>query len=151
MRIDTKIAKGPVSCAVVLATLLSVSAGQATAQSRAPNEEELHSMYCVEVLRAQITLQEHMISALSEAAGVTPSQSRQQWIDTSAELFRQLEKLQGALYRLQGYMLPRIPAIDSSALAAAVRQANAELPASWSNEALLRQMNACENPTWVAR
>jgi len=72
-------------------------------------------------------------------------------VSTSAELSRQLEKLQGALYRLQAYMLPRIPAIDSSALAAAVRQADAELPASWSNEALLRQMNACENPTWVAR
>jgi len=104
MRINTKAASWQVSCAIVLATLLSVSAGQATAQSRVPNEEELHSMCCVGVLRTQITLQEHMI-----------------------------------------------PAIDSSALAAAVRQANAELPASWSNEALLRQMNACENPTWVAR
>jgi hypothetical protein len=143
MRMDTtrKAAKWPASCAVVLAALLSVSAGQARGQSRVPNEEELHSMYCVEVLRTQIALQQHMISTLSEAAGVAPSQSRQQWLDTSAELFGQLEKLQGALYRLQAYMLPRIAAIDAAALAAAVRQASAEVP--------LTEVSACENPSWV--
>lgn len=135
----------------MLASILSVAAGEASAQSRAPSEDEVHSMYCVEVLRTQITLQRHMISELSEAAGVTPSLSRQEWIDTSAELLQRLEKLEGALYRLQVYMLPRIPALDPAALAAAVRRANAEVPESWSNEALLTQVSTCENPTWTAR
>ena len=57
--------------------------------------------------------------------------SRQQWIDTSAELPQHLEKLESALARLQGYMLPRIRSIDP-------------VPA------LLTQVNAWENPTWVA-
>lgn len=106
-------------------------------------------MYCVEVLRTQITLQHHMISELSEAAGAAPSQSRQQWIDTSAQLLERLANLEAALYRLQVYMLPRIPAIDAAALASAVRQASSDVPESWNNEALLTRVSACENPTWV--
>ncbi len=121
----------------------------ATAQPRAPSDDELHSMYCVEVLRAEITLQQHMISASSEAAGVAQPQLREQWIDTSAELLRRLAKLEGALYRLQVYMLPRIPAIDSLALASAIRQANADVQESWTNNALLSRVEACENPTWL--
>ena len=75
---------------------------------------------------------------------------RAQWIDTSAELLRRLAKLEGALYRLQAYMLPRIPVIDPLALASAIRQANADVRESWSNDALLGRVSACENPTWLA-
>jgi hypothetical protein len=132
------------------AVLLSALAGNATAQPRAPGNDELHSMYCVEVLRTEITLQRHLISASSEAAGVAPSESREQWIDTSAELLRGLARLEGALYRLQVYMLPRIATIDSFALASAIRQANADVQESWSNDALLSRVTACENPTWLA-
>lgn len=99
-------------------------------------------MYCVEVLRAEITLQHHMISASSNAAGVAPPQLREQWIDTSAELLQRLARLEGAMYRLQLYMLPRVPAIDSIALASAIRQANADGPPS-------RDISDCENPTWL--
>lgn len=46
-------------------------------------------MYCVEVIRAEIDLQQHMISASVDAAGrATTPELRQQWIDTSAELNR---------------------------------------------------------------
>lgn len=83
-------------------------------------------MYCVEVLRAQITLQQHMIAASSQAAGMAEPQARAQWIDTSAELLQQLAKLEGALHRLQLYMLPRIPALDARALATAIRQGSAD-------------------------
>lgn len=128
---------------------LPVFPDNATAQ-QAPSEEELHSIYCVEVLRTEVTLQQHMISASSEAAGMAQPELRAQWIDTSAELLRRLAKLEGALYRLQAYMLPRIPVIDPLALAAAIRQANADVRESWSNEALLGRVSACENPSWLA-
>jgi hypothetical protein len=108
-------------------------------------------MYCVEVLRAEITLQHHLISASSEAAGVAQPEMRKQWIDTSAELLQRLASLEGTLHRLQVYMLPRIAAIDSLALASAIRQANADVPESWSNDALLGRVTACENPTWLPR
>jgi hypothetical protein len=142
-------AKG--KCAAA-AGLLSVSAFNVTASAQPqapPNDEELHSMYCVEVLRTEITLQQHMISASSEAAGVTQPESRRQWIDTSAELLKRLATLEGALYRLQVYMLPRIPALDPHALAAAIRRANADVQQSWSNEAPLTGVRDCENPTWL--
>jgi hypothetical protein len=132
------------------AVLLSALIGNATAQPRAPGDAELHSMYCVEVLRTEITLQRHLISASSEAAGVAPSELREQWIDTSAELLQGLARLEGALHRLQVYMLPRIATIDSFALASAIRQANADVQESWSNDALLSRVTACENPTWLA-
>ena len=136
-------------CGVVLLCVLCALTCNATAQPRAPSDDELHSMYCAEVLRTEITLQHHMISASSEAAGVGQRELREQRIDTSAELLRGLAKLEGALYRLQLYMLPRIPAIDSLALASAIRQANADVQESRSSDAPLSRMRACESPTWL--
>ncbi len=133
----------------VLLSALSALTGTATAQPRAPGDDELHSMYCVEVLRTEITLQQHLISASSEAAGLAAPELRQHWIDTSAELLQRLARLEGVQYRLQVYMLPRIPTIDSFALASEIRQANADVQESWSNDALLARVTACENPTWL--
>ena len=130
------------------ALLCGTFTGNATAQQRAPTEDELHSIYCVEVLRAQITLQHHMISASSEAAGLSQPQLRGQWIATSEELLRRLAKLESALYRLQVYMLPRVPAIDSLVLASAIRHANVDAQ-SWSDTAVLNRESACENPSWL--
>jgi hypothetical protein len=144
-------ARAPAGCAAVLVSALSAFTGNAMAQFRAPSGDELNSMYCVEVLRTEITLQHHMISASSEAAGLAQPESREQWIDTSAELLQQLTKLEHALYLLQVYLLPRIPAIDSFALAATIRQAHAELQESPSNDALLTRMRTCEDPTWLPR
>lgn len=136
-------------CRAALLSALPAFACNATAQPRPPSDAELHSIYCVEVLRAEINLQHHMISASSEAAGMAQPESRAQWLETSSELLQRLAKLQGALYRLQLYMLPRIPAIDSLALASAIRQANADVEESWSKDALLTRVTACEHLTWL--
>jgi hypothetical protein len=143
------VARWLVGCGAGLLSALSAFTGSATPQPRVPSADELHSMYCVEVLRTEITLQHHMISELSEAAGVAQPELREQWIDTSAELLQRLAQLEGALYRLQIYMLPRIPTIDSLALASAIRQANADVQESWNNDALLLRVAQCENPTWL--
>jgi hypothetical protein len=145
-------AKGKCSAGAeaVLLSALSVFTGAATAQAPAPpSDAELRSVYCVEVLRTEITLQQHMISASSEAAGMAQPQLRAQWIDTSAELLKRLAKLEGALYRLQVYLLPRIAAIDPLALAAAIRRANADVEESAGNDAQLTRVSACENPAWL--
>jgi len=145
-------ATGKCSARAGAALLSAVSAFTATATAQPevpPSDEELHSMYCVEVLRTEITLQQHLISASSEAAGMAQPELRAQWIDTSAELLKRLAKLEGALYRLQAYMLPRIPAVDPLALAAAIRRANADVEESSGNDAQLTRVSACENPTWL--
>ena len=160
----------------VLLSALSVSTAVA-AQSQAPSGDELRSMYCVEVLRAEIDLQHHLISASDAAAAsaITPA-LRQQWIDTSSELLQGLAKLEVARYRLQAYMLPRIPALDSSALATAMREGASDFhesrviadncaaecnPGQTSNQqpsacgascgdkALLSRVSACDKPTWL--
>ena len=143
--------RAPVACAAVLVSALSAFTGNARAQARAPSADELQSTYCAEVLRTEITLQHHLISASSEAAGVAQPESRERWIDTSAELLQQLTKLERALYRVQVYMLPRIPTIDSLALAATIRQAQADVQEPWSNDALFARIRTCENPTWLPR
>jgi hypothetical protein len=114
----------------VLSTLSVFGTGVA-AQQPVPGADEMHSMYCVEVIRAEIDLQHHMISASDDAAGnaVTP-QLRQQWIDTSSELLQGLARLELLRYRLQSYMLPRMQALDAFALAAAIRQGDADFEAS---------------------
>jgi hypothetical protein len=160
----------------LLLSVLSVSTGVA-AQQQAPSGDELRSMYCVEVLRAEIDLQRHAISASDAAAAsaITP-ELRQQWIDTSAELLQGLAKLEVVRYRLQAYMLPRIRALDSSALATAMRQGDSDFQdsrviadrcaaecnpgqtsnqqpvlcgASCGDKALLSRINACDKPTWL--
>jgi|SRR5215472_2510920 len=137
-------------CGAVLLAGLSILPGRATAQ-QAPGEQELRSIYCAEVLRTEITVQQHMISASSEAAGVGEPALREQWIETSAELLQRLTKLQRALHRLQAYMLPRIPALDAYPLASAIRQANADVQDSSANDALLSRVRDCENPTWLGQ
>lgn len=140
--------KAGLGCGAVLLAGLCVFPGRVMAQ-QAPSEQELRSMYCVEVLRTEITLQQHMISASSEAAGVSEPGLREQWIETSAELLQRLAKLERALHRLQIYMLPRIPGVDSYPLASAIRQANADVQDSSGNE--LSRVRDCENPSWLGQ
>jgi hypothetical protein len=125
-------------------------AGGAVAQQKAPSADELRSMYCVEVIRAQIGLQRHLISASDAAvSSATTPELRQQWIDTSSELLQGLAKLEVVRYRLQAYMLPRIPALDSSALAAAVRQGDADFQESTAGADPCVECSACETPSWL--
>jgi len=165
------------ACGALVCLALSTPGALAAAPPRAPNESELRSMYCVSVVREEIGLQGHMITSSSEAAAsaVTPEQ-RQQWLDTSVELLQGLQRLQDVLGRLQAYMLPRIPALDSLALGAAIRKGAADfqdartmadrcaiqcdaahtpseqLPscnAGCSDNALLARVSACDSPTWL--
>ena len=162
-------------CAVLLLSALSVATAVA-AQQQPPSNDELRSMYCVEVIRAEIDLQHHLISASDAAAAsaITP-ELRQQWIDTSVELLQGLAKLEVVRYRLQVYMLPRIPALDSFALATAMRQGNADLEESRAvadrcavecppqaaaqqppvcsiacgDKTTLSRISACDKPAWL--
>jgi len=127
---------------LLLGVLAALTTGVA-AQPHAPSKEELRSMYCVEVIRAEIDLQQHMISASVDAAGrATTPELRQQWIDTSAELIEGLARLEGVLYRFQAHMLPRIQELDSFALAEAIRQGDTDSTVDRAGE--------CENPTWLS-
>lgn len=135
------------NCGGLILLALCGFSGNAAAQGRPPSGEELHSMYCVETLRAEITLQNHLISASSEAAGTAEAAQRAQWLDTSAELLQRLEKLQGSLRRLQAYMLPRISSIDALALASVIRQASSLQSAD--ADSLLSHVRDCEDPVWL--
>src|SRR5215469_8438068 len=153
-------------CRALLLSALSAATGVATAQQHPPSGDELRSMYCIEVIRAQIDLQRHSISASDTAAAsaITPA-LRQQWIDTSAELLQGLAKLEAVRYKLQAYMLPRIPALDPSALATALRQGAADFQESKAVAAMdqqpsmcsaacgdktpLSRVSACASPTWL--
>jgi len=163
------------ACGALLLSTLSIS-GNVVAQ-QAPSGDELRSMYCVEVIRAEIGLQHHLISAVDAAVNSAPTPAlRQQWIDTNAELLQGLERLEVVRYRLQTYMLPRIPTLDSLQLAAAMRQGDADFQesrsvanqcavecneprvnsqqslvcsTSCSDKATLNRVSACEKPTWL--
>jgi hypothetical protein len=156
----------------------SVSAATAVpGQPHAPSADELRSMYCVEVIRAEIDLQHHLISAAdSAAAGAATPALRQQWIDTSAELLQGLASLELVRYRLQTYMLPRIPVLEPLALASAVRQGATDFEesravadrcavecnpqqnpnaqplacsASCGSDSALGRISACYKPAWL--
>ena len=129
-----------------LLLLPALSASTEVAAQQAPSKDELRAVYCVEVLRAEIALQRHLISASDAAAiSATVPALRQQWIDTSAELLQGLANLEVVRYRLQAYMLPRIPALDTFALAAAMRQGDTDFQGSRT----VGDQSACEKPTWL--
>lgn len=153
----------------VLAAVCAFTTG-AAAQPPAAGAEDMRSMYCVEVIRAQIGLQHHLISASDEAANsATTPTLRQQWIDTTSELLQGLAKLEELRYRLQAYMLPRMQALDSLALATAIREGEADFEASRAladrcatecstpqacsascgDTSALSRLSACQNPTWL--
>ena len=172
--------KGSAAAALLLSFLPAFGNGVAAQQQQTPSDDELRCMYCIEVIRAEIDLQHHMISAADEAAGSSREAPamREQWIKTSAELLEGLANLEGVLFRLQAYMLPRIPALDSLALASAIRQGDADFQesklvanrcavecdaahasnespqacsASCGNNSLLTRVSACQSPTWLPR
>jgi hypothetical protein len=175
----TRRVNGSARSALLLSFLSAIGTGVAAQQQQAPSDDELRCMYCIEVIRAEIDLQHHMISAADEAAGSAEVPAmREQWIKTSAELLQGLANLEGVLYRLQSYMLPRIPALDSLALASAIREGDADFQesqlvanrcavecdaphvtnessqacsASCGNDALLTRVTACQSPTWLPR
>ena len=134
-------------------------------------------MYCVSVIRAEISLQQHMISAADEAASnASTAEARQRWNATSAELRTALTRLESVLGRIQAYMLPRIGALDTYALRTALRQGDEEFEqsrtmadrcavacstqrvadnevqacsAGCNDNALLSRVSACDNPSWL--
>jgi hypothetical protein len=147
--------KHPARAALLLSALSLTTA--IAAQQQQPSDDELHSMYCVEVIRAEIDLQHHLISASDAAAAsaITPA-LRQQWIDTSVELNQGLARLEIVRYRLQVYMLPKIPALDSYALATAMRQGDADFQESRAAAdrcavecSPLNRVSVCDKPTWL--
>src|SRR5262249_59909710 len=98
-----------------------------------------------------------------------------QWIDNTSELLQGLVKLETLRYRLQAYMLPKMHALDSFALASAIREGDADFEASRAladrcaaecstpqvpngpqscsascgETSPLARMSACRNPTWL--
>ena len=152
--------KQPACGAWVLLAALSAFATDVAGQPPAASADEMRSIYCVEVLRAEIDLQHHLIAASDEAANsATTPALRQQWIDTSSELLQGLARLELLRYRLQAYMLSRMHALDSFALAAAIREGEADFEASRAvvqtcsascgDSSALTRMSACQNPTWL--
>ena len=163
------------ACGLLLWCALSALTTNAWAQ-QPPSENELRSIYCVEVVRAEIGLQHGLISASDEAASTATTPAlRQQWIDTTAELLQGLAKLEGVLNRLQSYMLPRMHTLDAYALATAIRQGDTDVEesraiadrcatvcnvlhamderqacsASCSDNVLLTRVSACLHPSWL--
>ena len=160
---------------VALALSLVSTSTAVIAQQQPPSGDELRSMYCIEVLRAEIGLQRHLISAADTAAGSAGTlEQRQQWIDTSVELLQGLERLEFVRYRLQTYMLPRIPALDAFSLAEAMRRGYADFQASRAvadqcaiecsaphtqqplvcstscgDKTTLDRVTACDKPAWL--
>ena len=158
-----------------LPLFLVSNSAEVAAQQQPPSGDELRSMYCIEVLRAEIGLQRHLISAADTAAGgASTVAQRQEWIDTSVELLQGLERLEFVRYRLQSYMLPRIPALDAFSLADAMRRGDADFQASRAvadqcaiecsaprteqplvcttacgDKTTLERVTACDRPAWL--
>ena len=82
-----------------------------------------------------------------------------------------MAKLEEVLYRLQVHVLPRIRELDSTAVASAIRDGEADFEesrlqadrcatgcdalhpncdAACNDNALLGRISACENPVWLA-
>lgn len=162
--------------ALLPASVLPVSAIAQVVQLQAPNENELHSAYCVSLLKLQIQFFQNGLTQAEASAKnpTTPSTPGLQELTAKArtEMRENLAKLGAARDRLQAYLLPKMMKLDSAALALAMKRGEADWQAfrvmgdrcgatcspakqssaCWSScvdTALIDRIRACASPTWL--
>lgn len=153
--------------AVALTALLFGSAASAQ-QERAPTDNELHTAYCIPVVKWGIEADQQLLSQ-EQHAGVDTTASQQD-----------LNALQTVMKRLQAYLLPRWMSLDTLAIVGAMNRGKADMkeletagdrcfrqcgstldsasttPAQAAcvstcanNDPLIARTRACRNPTWL--
>jgi hypothetical protein len=162
-------------CALLGALALACVAG---AQA-VPTDNELRSAYCLGVLRAEIgTLQNALAQAESsgKSAPPPPAEVQEYAAKFQADSRERLAGLQTAYNRLMAYMMPKLSALDSSALMGATSRAHADwqefmeqpnrciakcdpskMPkedaracfSKCADNDLITRVKACETPTWL--
>jgi hypothetical protein len=100
----------------------------AAAQESLPTDVELHSAYCIPVLRWQIQFSRQVVDQADagEKSAQTP-ELRQQAATVKGNLLKFVADLESSLNRLQLYLFPRMQHRDPFALLAASKRAEADL------------------------
>lgn len=156
-------------CILATAGLATVAFGQGPL----PTDTELRAAYCIRVLQSDIA-DSHSILNEMRTEELSP-ELRQQVLQALKKSKRDLES---ALNRVQLFILPRMPYLDSTALLAATRRADSDLrnSAGIQNKCmrectesgtadrgssclqtwqtciggdLQSRLEACRNPTWL--
>lgn len=109
----------------------------AFAQRPLPTDTELRAAYCVRVLQSDIANLQSLRAGIDESVArinEVPPDLQQQVLRTLQESKRDLPHMiserETALNRVQLFILPRIPYLDSTALLAATRRADSDLQGS---------------------
>jgi hypothetical protein len=99
----------------IAAAFVAIVPLTAHAQTRAPTDIELRAAYCTGVTQTQLKLTDSLATTLR--AAVAPGPAAAELID------RGRERLAQRLARLQAYLVPKVPYLDTIALAAAYHRA----------------------------
>jgi len=149
--------------------------GAASAEQAMPSDDELHSMYCVTVMNAEISWLQEEATRMDAAAKAAPSQVVHDYAaGQHEEVVKLLGELMAAQSKLQAYLRPRSAMLDTPAMLDAIARGNADwqsfeamnqrcdkcisLPAakrqkcvaSCGDVDLATRIGACSKPTWLS-
>ena len=116
---------------VWLAVALSAAAVSAHAQQRAPSDNELHSAYCIPIVKVELQAAEKATAAQEKSlAEINAAAGSPDIVKAATEVLDNLRggeaRFRAVLDRLQSYLLPKTTELDPMALLAAENRGKAD-------------------------
>jgi hypothetical protein len=159
---------------VILFTVLAITsthAQDASPSDPSPNDADVHTAYCVPVLKWQIG----MIRQMARSAA-NPAPLLHQWVEDARALLPQLQAL---LDRFEAYLVPRTMNLDTSLLVEASMRAESDIQqfdlqsdrcsaqclgpdkgdvagqrSCWDacvDHGVIERIDACRSPSWLPK
>ena len=123
--------KNPLRLSVLLAACAVPASGIAQVQFQTPNDNELHSAYCLSMLKSEIDLMQKELAkadagAKSDAAASLPQELQDYNAKQREQLREVLAKGRAAHERIRAYLLPKIMVLDPAAMGLAMKRGEAD-------------------------
>ena len=114
-----------------LVVVLMLAAVAAHAQTRAPTDNELHTAYCIPIIKVELGAAEHAVAAQERSlAEITAAAGSSNLVKAATDVLDNRRgdeaRYRALLSRLQSYLLPKTTELDPAALLAADNRGKAD-------------------------
>lgn len=127
------------------------------AQTRAPSAIELHTAYCIPVVKAELKAAQQAVAAQDKSlAEITAASGSAILIKAATDVLDNLRgeesRYRALLGRLQSHLLPRISELDPAALLDAENRGKSDaqtISRQGMDKDLAVRLKSCNSPTWL--
>jgi len=144
----------PRLCSVILLMLVALVGH---AQSRAPSDIELHTAYCIPVVKAELEAAQQAVVAQDKSrAEIIAASGSAILVKAATDVLDNLRgeesRYRALLDRLQSHLLPRISELDTAALSDADNRGKSDaqtISRQGMDKDLAVRLKSCNSPTWL--